>query len=106
MRTEEEFGSDARLRYEWLLVTALRDLAADPHRNGTVPRVDIAPEVRSYHLRHSRDRARHETGIVRRPRHLILFRLLPPEIVGVGRILHDSMDLQRHLPNFRDEDKV
>ncbi|MEH6691888.1 MAG: type II toxin-antitoxin system RelE/ParE family toxin [Pseudorhizobium pelagicum] len=103
-RTHENFGSGARLRYEWLLVTALKDLAADPHRNGTIARVDLAPDVRSYHLRHSRDRARHVTGIVRRPRHLILFRELQPTLVGVGRILHDSMDLQRHLPSFIGED--
>ncbi|WP_246103356.1 hypothetical protein [Rhizobium straminoryzae] len=38
------------------------------------------------------------SGIVRRPRHLILFRSIRPDLVGIGRVLHDSMELSRHLP--------
>lgn len=81
-----------------------RDLAADPRRHGTIERIDLGPGIWSYHLRYSRDRARRETGIVHRPRHLILFRQLQPTTVGVGRILHEVMDQPRHLPDDFGED--
>jgi toxin ParE1/3/4 len=35
---------------------------------------------------------------VKRPRHLLLYRILAPELIGIGRILHDAMELERHLP--------
>ncbi|MGR9171745.1 type II toxin-antitoxin system RelE/ParE family toxin [Rhizobium sp. KDH_Rht_773_N] len=98
-RTHERFGELARSGYEHLLVTALGDLAVDPDRIGTVKRPELGEGVRSYHLRHSRDRARYENGIVRRPRHLLLFRLARPDLIGIGRVLYDAMELERHLPS-------
>lgn len=97
-KSREDFGPEATLRYERLIVTALQDLAADSRRTGTILRPDIAADVLSYHLRYSRERARMASGIVRRPRHLILFRSIRPDLVGIGRVLHDSMELSRHLP--------
>lgn len=99
-QTHERFGELARLRYEYLLVTALRDLAAEPDRIGSISRPELGDDVRSYHLRHSRDRARHESGIVRRPRHLLLFRLARPDLIGIGRVLYDAMEIERHLPSY------
>lgn len=96
--TEDRFGGTARERYQKLLVTALRDLAGDPERIGCHLRPELGDGVLTYHLRHSRERARHETGIVRQPRHLLLCRVLTPELIGIGRILHDAMELERHLP--------
>lgn len=98
-QTHERFGEMARLRYEYLLVTALRDLAGEPGRIGSIERPELGDNVRSYHLSHSRDRARHESGIVRRPRHLVLFRLARPGLIGVGRVLYDAMEIERHLPS-------
>ncbi|MDP9839395.1 toxin ParE1/3/4 [Neorhizobium huautlense] len=96
--TEDRFGRAARERYQKLLVTALRELADDPERIGCHLRPELGDGVSSDHLRHSRKRARHETGIVKHPRHLLLYRVLNPELIGIGRILHDAMELQRHLP--------
>jgi toxin ParE1/3/4 len=98
-QTQERFGELGRLRYERLLVTALRDLAVDPDRIGTVRRPELGDNVCSYHLRYSRDRARHESGIVRRPRHLLLFRLTRFDLIGIGRVLYDAMEIERHLPS-------
>lgn len=98
-QTHERFGEMARLRYEYLLVAALRDLADEPYRIGSIERPELGENVRSYHLRHSRDRARHESGIVRRPRHLLLFRLARPDLIGIGRVLYDAMEIERHLPS-------
>ncbi|AZN95976.1 type II toxin-antitoxin system RelE/ParE family toxin [Mesorhizobium sp. M9A.F.Ca.ET.002.03.1.2] len=96
--TDATFGEVARLRYERLLVTALRDIAADPERLGSLARPELGENIRSYHLRYSRELAKTEYGIVLRPRHLLLYRAARAHIIGIGRILHDAMDLERHLP--------
>jgi toxin ParE1/3/4 len=103
-QTEANFGEIARDRYELLLDTALRDIAAKPDRIGSIAQPALGQGVRSYHLRHSRERARTEYGIVQRPRHLLLYRHVRVDLLGVGRVLHDAMDIARHLPSeFGDE---
>ena len=97
--THATFGAAARKRYEKLLATALRDVAVDPLRAGTNIRAELGEDVRSYHLRYSRERAKSETGLVKNPRHLLLYRALRSGLVGVGRVLHDSMEIERHLPD-------
>lgn len=97
--TYDLFGEVARRRYETLLATALRDIAADIGRVGVKLRPELGEGVRSYHLRHSRNRAAVDGGVISRPRHLLLFRQIDVEIVGVGRVLHDSMEIERHLPD-------
>ncbi|TCL96495.1 toxin ParE1/3/4 [Rhizobium sp. PP-WC-2G-219] len=102
--THDHFGTKARLRYERLIATALRNVAIDPDRLGCIKRLELGQGVRSYHLRHCRDQARHESGIVRRPRHFLLYRPEGAGIIGVGRVLYDAMELERHLPaEYRSE---
>lgn len=95
--SESEFGETARLRYEALLETALRDLASDPDRAGVRRRGELGPSVRSYHLLLARDRAKTAHGIVRRPRHMVIFRV-SGNVLEIGRILHDAMETEEHLP--------
>jgi toxin ParE1/3/4 len=92
--THEQFGAAARLRYESLIVAALRDVATQPDRPGSIARPELGAGVRSWHLRLSRDHV--GTGAVRRPRHFLLYRAEPALLV-VGRVLHDAMELARHL---------
>lgn len=101
--TEVNFGEVARVRYERLLIVALRDIAADPERVGSIARGELGNDIRSYHLRCSRDRARAEHGIVLRPRHFLLYRRTL-QVIGIGRVLHDAMELQRHLPTSYGDD--
>jgi toxin ParE1/3/4 len=89
--TEQRYGKTARTRYEYLLSAALRDLAADPLRIGTLARPELGPDIRSYHLRNSR-----KSAGVARPRHLFLYRMREESLVEVGRVLHDAMELERH----------
>lgn len=96
--THERFGESARLRYEALIAKALIDIATDPLRPTSREREEVGPGIRSYHFSHSRERARLPSGIVRKPRHFALYRF-DNAIVGVGRILHDTMELSRHLPS-------
>ncbi len=65
----------------------------------TLQVVELGTGVRTYHLRHNRDHARTIEGFVRRPRHLFLYRAMQPDVIGIGRVLHDSMELERHLPH-------
>ncbi len=97
--TQQRFGETARRRYEALLIAGLRDIAADPLRPASAARPELGQGVRTYHLRHSRDHARTPHGIVRQPRHLLLYRALQPRLIGIGRVLYDAMELERHLPD-------
>lgn len=97
--TGTKFGLDACRRYEALLTTALQDLASDSTRRGTTTRPELGTNVFSYHLRHSRKRAGAAPGIARSPHHLLLYRVTPPGLVEIGRMLHDAMELERHLPD-------
>jgi toxin ParE1/3/4 len=96
--TQEQLGDVARRRYEALLATGLADVAALPDRPESVPRPEQGPWVRSYYLRHSQERARTAYGVVHQPRHLLLYRVIRSDLIGVGRVLHDAMELERHLP--------
>ena len=96
--TEANFGEVGRLRYEQLLITAMRDIAAEPERIGSLSRPELGENVRSYHLRYSRERARTGRGTVLRPRHLLLYRFAHPGLIGIGRVLHDAMEIERHIP--------
>lgn len=103
--TTRRFGEAARRRYEALLVRALQQVAADPHLRGSRLRPDIGEGVLIYHLRHSREHARSSSSGVRSPRHFLLYRVISAELIGVGRILHDAMDVERHLPEEYGEEE-
>jgi toxin ParE1/3/4 len=96
--THEQFGESARLRYESLIVAAFRDLATQPDRPGSIERPELGAGVRSWHLRLSRHRLGADVGTVRRPRHFVIYRVEPALLVD-GRVLHDAMELERHLDN-------
>jgi toxin ParE1/3/4 len=97
--TQEHFGERARLRYEALLVRAIRDVVANPERLGSLARPEIASATLTYHLVNSRDRVPARVGRVRRPRHFLLYRVSEDGSVEIGRVLHDTMDLERHVPD-------
>ena len=96
--THEEFGEKARLRYEALLIRAILDVADSPDRVGSQDRPEIAASARTYHIRHSRDRVKISAGKVKQPRHFLLYRAPAGGAVEIGRVLHDAMELKRHLP--------
>jgi toxin ParE1/3/4 len=91
------FGPAGRRRYESLIVAALQDVARDGHPPGAQSRPELGRGILVYHLRHSRRRSQGIDGIVRSPRHFIVYRLRTPDLVTVLRVLHDAMDLARHL---------
>ncbi|MCU0716827.1 MAG: type II toxin-antitoxin system RelE/ParE family toxin [Pirellula sp.] len=97
--THENFGEQARLRYEALLTQAIIDIAKSPDRPGCVAREELAADARTYHLWHSRNRVKKTLGVVSKPRHFLLFRINAQGDIEIGRVLHDSMDLASSLPS-------
>ncbi|BCD87053.1 plasmid stabilization protein ParE [Pseudomonas solani] len=95
--TDEQFGEIARQRYQALIVAGLRDVASAPNQAGSAERPELGDGVRSWHLRLSRERGRTASGIVRNPRHFLIYRQEADRIV-IDRVLHDAMELSRHLP--------
>ena len=88
------FGERARRRYAALIVAAIRDVAQNPCGVGTKARPELGDGVYSWHLSQSRE---HVTGsLVHKPRHFLIYRA-DNGIVVIGRVLHDSMDLERHI---------
>ena len=86
------FGAAAADRYRRLIAAALRDLRTDHRRLNVRTHPGLAAKVYVYHLRYSDKRA----AGVSNPRHMIVFRL-GEDTLTVLRLLHDAMDLTRHL---------
>lgn len=103
--SHDQFGERVRLRYEGLLSRAILDVAERPNRPGSQKRPEVADGAWTYHLRHSRDHVSRAIGRIRNPRHFLLYRLADDGRLEIGRVLHDGMDIARHLPpGYRSDD--
>ncbi|SRR6266436_839574 len=91
--TAENFGARQAAIYRHTLVRTIGELANGPEVPGSRARDDIMSGLRTLHV------ARHG----RRGRHFLLYRTVEGRIIEIGRILHDQMDLQRHLPKTDDD---
>jgi toxin ParE1/3/4 len=92
--TTEKFGARQSQLYRDTVIRAIGELANGPDVPGSRSRDEIMPGLRTLHV------ARHG----RRGRHVLLYRIVEGRIIEIGRILHDQMDLERHLPFPTDED--
>lgn len=86
--TSVNFGLRQAEIYRDTLIAALGERAQGPEVAGSVPRDHIAKGLRTLHV------ARHG----RRGRHFIMFRAAEDRVIEIVRILHDAMDLARHVP--------
>lgn len=91
--TTESFGARQARTYRNTLLQAIGEFANGPDVVGSKARDEIMPRLRTLHV------ARHG----RRGRHVLLYRVGEGRIIEIGRILHDRMDLRRHLPFRNDE---
>ena len=82
---EDLWGPDARDRYQALIEQAIDDLAENPGRLG----VQIIDGLIHYHLKHSRHRALMRR--VRRPRHILVCRIVD-DVLVVLAVGHDAME--------------
>jgi len=95
--SRERFGDAARNRYEALLTVVLDGLRVNPDMAGSKARPEFGKNVRTYHLRLSREDAPTPEGKVQRPRHIVVYRTVGNEKTEIIRVLHDSMELRRHM---------
>ena len=91
--TTENFGERQSRIYRDLLVQAISALADGPDIAGSKARGEIMSGLRTLHI------ARHG----RRGSHFLMYRATPGMTIEIVRILHDRMDLQRHLPPAPDD---
>lgn len=91
--TVENFGTRQAEMYAETLSLAIEALQeGGPDILGAIAREDIGLGCRTLHV------ARHE----RKGRHFVVFRTTPEQTIEVLRLLHDSMDLTRHLSSSND----
>jgi toxin ParE1/3/4 len=99
--SETEFGIAAADRYEILIEQALADIGENPYLPGANHRRKLVSGVYTYHLASSRDRV--PENRVKAPRHFLVYRVITDRI-EILRVLHDSRDLDRHIP--RDQSRL
>jgi toxin ParE1/3/4 len=87
--TTENFGDRQCRTYRDTLLLTIGELVNGPDVTGSKVRGEIMPGVRTLHV------ARHG----RRGSHFLVYRVAGGEIIEVARILHDRMDIHRHLPS-------
>ena len=89
--TVENFGTAQARHYTDTLSSAMKALSAGPAIIGAKGRPEIGNNIRTFHV------ARNG----RKGRHFVMFRvgnIRGRDVIDVLRLLHDSMDLERHLP--------
>ncbi|MBN8463814.1 MAG: type II toxin-antitoxin system RelE/ParE family toxin [Dechloromonas sp.] len=89
--TADNFGSGQARAYADTLSSALKALCAGPSIIGVKERPEIGTNIRTLHV----------AGNGRKGRHFIMFRVASDQdsqVIDVLRLLHDSMDLERHIP--------
>lgn len=90
--TAEKFGRRQAQIYSRTLSLAIDALKDGPNVLGAKSRDEIAPGVRILHVALQG----------RKGRHFIVFRVTGDRVIDVLRLLHDSMDLTRHVPAAND----
>ncbi|MBA3821038.1 MAG: type II toxin-antitoxin system RelE/ParE family toxin [Deltaproteobacteria bacterium] len=91
----ERWGAEASRRYLRLIAEALWRIADDPHGLGTRDRADVLAGIRSLALRQLREVAGRLK--VKRPVHVLYYRVARDAVVEVVRVMHERMDPGRHL---------
>jgi toxin ParE1/3/4 len=89
--TSDEFGDEQAFVYADTLAAALEALSDGPATIGVKPRSAIGSGLFTLHVARGN----------RRGRHVVLFRVADKgrtRTVEVLRLLHDAMDLDRHIP--------
>lgn len=89
--TAEHFGERQATTYARTLIAALQTLHEGPQVAGARERNEIGKGIHTLHV------ARHGC----KGRHFVMFRVAvgPPDTFDVLRVLHDAMDLARHIPS-------
>ena len=87
--TTDQFGALQADEDLETLTLALEALTDGPNIVGSKVRDDIGLGIRTLHV----------ARLGRKGRHLVVFRFADGQVIDVIRLLHDSMDLAKHLPD-------
>jgi toxin ParE1/3/4 len=91
----ERWGTDGRQRYATVLADAMRQVADEPQGPLTKKRTELRSGIRSFHIRYARRSA--DAAKVRRPVHVLYYRVAQEGVIEIVRVLHEKMDPSRHL---------
>jgi len=88
--TANQFGDQQAKTYAQIIYEAISALTEGPDIVGVKPCTDVSDKVYMLHTARSGKKARH----------LIMFQVetQAEHIIQIIRILHDSMDVSRHIP--------
>jgi toxin ParE1/3/4 len=100
----DRWGGEGQQRYATLPVAAMRQVADDPESPLTKKRTDLRSGVRSFHVRHARRSA--DTAKVRRPVHVLYYRVIQKGVIEIVRVLHEKMDPIRHVDERRTQSGI
>ena len=100
----ERWGAESRQRYAAVLIAAMRQVAAEPDGPLTRKRPDLRSGIRSFHVRYARRSA--EGATVRKPVHVLYYRVAEEGVIEIVRVLHERMEPSRHLEELPTEDDV
>jgi toxin ParE1/3/4 len=91
----EHWGLEGRRRYAAVLAAAMRKVATEPEGAMTRDRSELLHGVRTFHLRNAR--ADDLEAKVRRPVHVLYYRVVRPGLIEIVRVLHERMEPSRHI---------
>jgi toxin ParE1/3/4 len=91
--TAENFGARQSRVYRDILVQTIGELADGPNVAGSAARDEIMAGLRTLHVARGGSRSSH----------FLMYRVRQNRTIEIVRILHDRMDLQRHVPSDSDE---
>ena len=100
----ERWGAEGRQRYAAVLAAAMRQVADQPEGPLTKKRSELRSGIRSFHVRFTRRSA--EDATVRRPVHVLYYRVAQAGVIEIVRVLHERMEPSRHLDELPAEGDV
>lgn len=100
----ERWGTAGRQRYAAVLAAAMRQVAAVPDGPLTRKRPDLRSGIRRFHIRYARRSA--EGLTVRKPAHVLYYRVAEEGVIEIVRVLHERMEPSRHLDDLPTEGDI
>ena len=100
----ERWGSEGRQRYAAVFGAAMRQIADQPEGPLTKKRPELRSGIRSFHIRYTRRSA--EDPTVRRPVHVLYYRVAQEGVIEIVRVLHERMEPRRHLDELPTEGDI
>lgn len=91
----ERWGTDGREKDAAVLADAMRQVADEPEGPLTKKRSELRPGIRSFHVRYARRSV--DAAKVRRPVHVLYYRVAQGGVIEIVRVLHEKMDPRRHF---------